>query len=803
MSKISNVGQQLKTIDSWRCLAYPARDMERKIEIYANGGPPPSEDDTCEDEIVPLGFASSHMKKEMGPLLDPLELKPGIINMECVTPAINDANRTTQIGMQVNICVNDVVMDRLKPTLTNGAGRATVAGQAFFYRTSPNDWVIKHGRPLLPIEAGTDILDGEWREWAFDGKISLRTVEEKIKLSSESKYGWSRKGLEKLKEWIMATEAEKTTNADTRSDWMKRYDYDTWAAVDLTSTGYTRPVDVYWYFRKNGKITKNDPNFGGHEKVDLYCISRFGGECDVERTVQNDITYKKLRVNYTETGPKELAKLKKESYEDMKPEEYAEKDDDRLLFYLPDIFKSVADCLIYHNDDASVSGDQTISEVRGNGKTSMPKLTMMEGLLTNLIEGLGFASQLTWSVADGVSNEYLKQLQRGGLRSGQAFPVGIQPMQKQNSLSGFGAGMQAIQMLDSGVSADSTANQQGTFGSNKAEFASQAAASLAQGQLIASRRSENWLKTLDKVANMVGRTICRYWPDQRPAFPCYEDAYRMRMNLKVRYSIHEDEWDADRWVFNARRLSGSMMRQESIAFNMQMIQVLGPIFPSLLPFFGKEILRGGFGDVIAAQLTADQQPQTGDQSLRAQLNVTIAHTTGSVPPVAPMDDPIIHSGVASKLAQERTTAAMEAGVVTKGEVVGIMAVLQYAAQHILRLPKQLAEPAMGQIEAVAKAINSVPIQSPPQEGQLTQKEAAELQIKASNQQRLRDEGATKLRLKENEQLMDMKKLGLAEKSINENAMSQATQRAKTQQDMAAQLVEFDAQATDPTAALAL
>lgn len=787
-----NVGQQLKTLDRWKQQQFMARDMERKIEKYANGGPPPAEDDTCEEDIVPLGFASTFMKNEMGSLLDSLELKPGFIDMECIVPMIPDANRTSQISMQVNICVNDVVMDRIKPTLTNGAGRATVTGQAFFYRTSPNDWVIKHGRPILPLEAGTDILDSEWREWAFDGKITLRNVEERLKSSKDSKYGWNRKGLEKLKEWIMATEAEKTLANDSRADWMKRYDYDTWAAVDLTTLGYTRPVDVYWYFRKNGKITKDDPNFGGHEKVDLYCISRFGGECDVERIVKNDILYKNLSVKYSETGAKALAKLQKESYEETTPEEYKEHEDDRLLFYLPDIFDSIADCLIYHNDDASVSGDQLICEVRGSGKTSMPKLTMMEGLMSNLIEGLSFASSVTWSVADGVSDAYLKQLQRGRLRSGQSFPLGINPMAKQNALTGFGAGVQAMQMLDSGITADSTSNQQGTFGSSKAEFASQADAALAQGQTTAGRRVENWLKTLDKVAGMVGRTICRFWPEQREAFPCYYDAQRLRMLLKTLYSIHEDEWDADRWRFSARRLAGSMMRQQSVQVNTGAIQTLGPIYPSLLPFFGKEILRALYGDVIAAQLTADQQPKQDDQSLRAQMNVTIAHTTGSVPPVAPMDDPIIHSGVASKLAEERITAAMETGTVNKAEVVGIMAVLQYAAQHILRLPEQLSQPAMQRIEQLAKAINSIPIQAPPQEGQITQKEAADLQIKMGREQRLDRESEEKLRLGGNKQLIDMKKLGLAEKSINENAASQATQRAKTQQDMAAQLAELDA-----------
>ncbi len=789
---IKDIGQQCKRIDSWKRQQYPARDMERKIEKYANGGPPPSEDDNCEDDIVPLGFAPTFMKKEMGPLLDSLELEPGFMDMSCIVPVIPDAERTSQISMQINICVNEVIMPRLKPTLTNGAGRATLTGQAFFYRTSPNDWVIKHGRPILPLSAGTDILDSEWREWAFDGKISLRNIEERLKSSSDNKYGWNRAGLTRLKEWIMATEAEKSSTSDTRSDWMQKYDFDKWAAVDLTALGYQRPVDVYWYFKKNGKITKDDPIYGGHEGVDLYCISRFGGQYDVEKVIKNDILNKSLKVSYKMDGPKKLSQMKRESYQDNEPDkEWKEEENDRLLFYLPDVFKSIEECLVYHNDDAAVSGDQMMDEVRGTGKTAMPKLTMQEGLMANLIEGLSFASSINWSVADGVNDIYLKQLQRGRLRSGQSFPTGVQPMAKQNAMTGFSGAAQVMQMLDSGITADSVANQQGTFGSSKQEFASQAEAALGQSLTISSRRVENWNKTLDKIAGLVGRTLCRAWPNQREAFPCYYDAQRLRMNLKALYKIHEDEWDADRWKFKARRLAGSMIRQEAIRVNTMAIEVLGPIFPSLMTFFGKEILRALFGDVIAAQLTSSLEKPDVSQMAKANMNVTIAHTTGTVPPVDPMDDPMLHSGVASKLAQERTTSAMQTGTVNRAEVVGVMAVLQYAAQHILRLPEQLSQPAMKQIEMVAKSIQSIPVQDPQPEGALTEKDMAELRLKDQNIQRLTAEGQEKLNLAKNKELMELKKLGLAEFSVKENAASQATNRAKTQQDMAAQLATLD------------
>ena len=184
----------LKCIDRWDRSLFAVHDVERRIMEYANGGLPPS--DTCDGDIVPLGFASSRLKREMEPLLDPLMLEPGFVHMRCIVPAINDPQRTSQIEMQVNSEVNAIVRSRMQAPLTQAAGRATVTGRAFLYRTSANDWVLKNGRMLYPEDAGVDIQDPSWREWSFPGRISLRDIEERIKGSTEGKPGWNKTGLE-------------------------------------------------------------------------------------------------------------------------------------------------------------------------------------------------------------------------------------------------------------------------------------------------------------------------------------------------------------------------------------------------------------------------------------------------------------------------------------------------------------------------------------------------------------------------------------------------------------------------------
>ncbi len=784
----------LKNVDGWRRNLYECWDTERLIEIYANGGPPPSADDNCENDIVPLGFAAAHMTKEMAHLTDQLMVDPGFIHGTVIAPAIKDVDRVNQIESQVNQVVNEVVYDRLVPILTQFAGRATVTGRSCLFWLSPNDWLPKHGRMLHPATAGVDILDPDFREWAFDGKISLRNVEERIKTSSPNKHGWSYKGLTALKEWILASEAEKYSNSQTQiHEWAKRYDPATWAAVDISYTGFTEPVDVYWYYRKNGKITEDHPEFGGHEGVDLYCISRFGSQCKVAKTVQQEITYRELATNYPNKGKKYLNKL----ISDGKAlgEEMETKDDpeELLLYYLPDAFKSIVEALVFHNDDASVSGEPIMNEVRGNGKLAMPKLAVMEGLLYNLIAGMSFASQLTWSVDAGVADEYLKQLQRGGLRHGQAFPAGIRTMEKQNSMVGFGPGMQAIQMLDNGIASDSTSGSQGVFGSSKADFAAQAQAQQSDHQRVASRRSKNFAMTLDKIAARVGRVICKHWPTVRKAHPSYFDTQRMRLKLKVRFGIHEDEWDADRWEFKARRLSGGLSKQESINVNTQLMMTVGPVMPALMVHFAKELLRAHLGDLQAELLTAKNATPDQGEVWAASMAVTVAFTTGTPPPVENGSNPMVHSGIAAKLAQDRTQTAMQAGMIAPAEQVGIMSVIQYAISHLMRIPQQVSEPAIDQMTMLAKTVQSIPVQTPPEEGAMTEKERADVALKAQNYNRLEVMDEEKIRLARNKENIALRELSNKERNQDEQEKTLAANRAKTHVDIQNSLMEQNAQ----------
>src|SRR6187551_2516216 len=94
--------------NGWSAALAPGWVIEKKVETYANGGPPPVEDEHCADEIVPLGFAQTFCRKEFSVLLDPLLLEPGIVDAKLLIPAIKDPARTLEVETHVNAEVNSI-----------------------------------------------------------------------------------------------------------------------------------------------------------------------------------------------------------------------------------------------------------------------------------------------------------------------------------------------------------------------------------------------------------------------------------------------------------------------------------------------------------------------------------------------------------------------------------------------------------------------------------------------------------------------------------------------------------------------
>jgi len=807
----------IASADSWRRGLQATWYLENMITGYANGGPPPSDEEAAGNDaivITPLGFAQTRMKQEVGPRLDVISMEPGIIDGVYRTPVVpGDAERTSRVQSVVPTQINHVVQKYLKAILTEVAGRSTVTGRGFVYWTSPNDWQPKSGRMIYPPDAGTNPLHSRFREWVFAEKLSLRDIDTILKSNpNPGRMGWRRDGLENLKLWIMASQAQKYNLGGRGSrdtpEWTYEYNPESWLGLDLENCCWgTEPVDVYWYFKKNGEITKNDPDYGGHEKVDLYCVSRFGNQARTSfQVVDMNNRVGNFDISYNESAQKWLKEQQRE-YERRKgmdaDKARCEHENERLLFYKKSMFASVMDCLHVDISDVAVAGEQKLASVKGAGPVMMPKIAALEALMGAMMDGLAFGVTPNWTVQTGTDKEYMDQLARFRSRPGQAFPDGIQLMSKNNAFQGVAQAGAFIGQLDASIASDSLAGATATYGRSSPEFKDEAIEQLSQKQGTLLRSLQSWYETLDAVVKRVTRTLCRELSKQKEAYPCYQDSMQLAARLINYEEVFPDEWDVERWDMKARRLAGNMTPQQTIAKVQAAMRDVAPGMPSILPFLHKEYLRAVFGDTQAAQLTKPTPEMEKSQVQSAQERVVISYTLMQPAQPGPMDNPQIHSGVASQAAQTRIQIAMQSGRATQQEVQGILAILGYAASQIQRMPRSpMSEAGLQQLQQMAKAAQSIPTMSA-DEQPMSQKDIATLQLKQEGQNRLKETDQDKRNKVQFDQFMAMKKLGMQQDMDSESRLTQATGRAKTQVEIQRSLMDADAQLNDESEALAL
>lgn len=778
----------LISVQGWQQQLWPVWNLENKIEIFANGGVAPmedTEDSVCLDDTVPLGVAKQFMQKQLDALTDPLYIKPGVIQALYHCPENGNPERKQPLETGLNTELNNITGSQLDTEITQAAGRLTVTGRCAVYRRSPNDWLGRNGRIIHPSDYGINPLDSSWREWAFPGKINLQEIEERIKSSDPNVTGWQKSALEKLKLWIMAAEAKKYPN-NVHPTWGE-FSPENWLNLEIYGTFACSPVDVYWYFRKNGKWTEDDSVYGGQEEVDLYCISRFGQTARVAEDKTGNGVDKWLDINLVEDKDfqDQVQKYRRAGNENAACEL---EDNERALFHCPGLFKGVDECLIFGIDDARVAGEQLASEVRGVGRSAMPKLAVLEGLLSAVIEGITFAAQPNWSITGAVGEADRRQLERGGSRSWEVWPQSVQPMVKNNITSGFRDAMGLIQTLDTSIAADSRVSGQPTLGGAQSEFAAQAQAQLSEKAQGAARRQAKWIKmVVDKCVMWAATTLCRPEEDQKKAFPCYWDAKRLRDNLKKEYKITEKELDPEYWTFKTRELSGNMQRDQVVAMSGAMMQLAGPVFPSAMQFFAREALRAVYGDNVVNELLNPPKKEVQDQARKALNNVTTTYVAG-VPVTPDADaDPMVNLTTMMGFAATKLAAFQKTGTQTHSEQSGMAAVFTYGFPFIAQLPEQLRQPVAMKMAELAKMGASVPAQAPPKEGALTEKDKLDAQIKMENNNRLKEAADKNYQLKEINTFANLRKAGQTEKAMADQQQTNAVNRAKTTLDMAEQI----------------
>lgn len=685
MSDRISATRVINAVSQWRTRLWPLWMRERAIVGYYNAGLLPT-DEPCDDTPVSLGLGHRYIKKPFEQLLDTILMEPGFIKTEQCYPL--DARKKGAVESAADTVLNEIAHKRMESTIRRLAGRSLITGRAFAFRLSRWDWLFKSGRLLHDIRDGDDVYDESFREWAFAGQITLRQIDEFMETSRNfDGAGWSHQSLLNLKNYILKlTAEEKQVPKELQETWVSDR-----LGKPFEEEGAVQPLEVYWYFRKNGE--RNDVD--GKEKIDLYCISRYGEIAAVKETNSEGVIYRALEIGQDQGRAGDY------------------KNNQQTLYYFPSAFESIDECLIPLILDSRVDGEQELAQIDGTGKIMVPRLNALEHLAGAILEGVAFGVQPNWTSTAGsqISAEELQKLQRAGLGPWDYVPPGIGLVSKNNAFTGLNGALQLMTTL--GVSADQDAGTGEISPMNQAnpELKDGMQAIIAQAQAAVGRRSGKFFEAIDLVANQITTTLCRPLDEWNKADAGYHDAARFQTRMLMEFRILPAEYNPERIKGKTRRLTAGGSRQETIQNAMATKQMFGgSISPDGLRTIDKEALRAMWGDAMAGFLIPDQEDPNITQVQAAEIQNMQALTSLQMPPRLPTDVPMVHIPRHMGTLTTRLQLAQQTGSLTAPERMGLEALLVHTAQDLPGAPPQVQQQLTVVLTKMAQLLKSLPVQ---------------------------------------------------------------------------------------------
>ena len=543
--------------------------------------------------------------------------------------------------------------------------------------------------------------------WGFTGKLPLRALDERIDMTRKypGYYGWAHEALMGLKRYIIKTTfAEK----DATEQWIAGQ-----AMRPFDTANRSRILDVYWYFAKNGERNEDT----GAEKIDLYCVSRWGCTSGVYSEEVGGVIYKALEI--------------------AKPS-----DGNEVMYYLPNAFESAEECLLPMILDARIDGEQEMNQVDGVGKIMLPKLQSMEQLSMSLLEGVGFGVQPNWQYSNAVDAKTIELLHKNGLNPWDAVPAGLTIMQKSQSFQGLNQALQMLQMLGMSAESDAQTGEMSPLGQTQAKFKAEADMLIAQIDIGMTRRKEMSFICLDKLATLITETLTRPFDKWKKGDAGYYDALRFQRNMVMVHKVLPAEFSPERMKATCRRLAGNLDRNQAATKAVQTLQVAGGgMSPEGVRFFQKEIVRAGYDDSVADYVLPDEPPeQNQDQVMAAQLQNSMALVSLMIPVRQPVDNPMIHLPQHIMALEARLRLTQQAGGCTMFEREGMAALLVHCSQDAQGVPPARQAQVGMFLKQIATAIQNMPLLNETNDlaikQQKLQLEAGKLQLSAQHEENL-------------------------------------------------------------------
>jgi len=658
---------------------------EKRLTGYYNSGELPFEEQECSDDVpISLGLGYRFIKRPLDSLLDVILNKPGFLKSDVCYPLVAERKFKVEAGLDAE--ANAIVHERMESTIRAICGRAIITGRGFFFRLSRWDWKFKAGRLLSALDDCDDVNDESFREWAFVGSLSLREIDSLLEGSrGYDGGGWSNASLKALKEYIVqSTCAEKTPPEQIRQMAEQPFDEEM----------SRRPLDVYWYFKKNGK--RNDE---GEEGVDLYCVSRWGGAANIQSSQAEGVTYKSLSVSFS-------------------------KEKEHIIYKLANAFESVNECLIPMLLDARIDGDQEMHQIDGVGKIMTPRLQSMEHITVALLEGIAFGVQPNWTSTGGaVDEKTIQMLQRTGINPWDYVPSGLKILDKNNAMQGMSQAMQMVQMLGMSSEADAQTGEMSAFGESQARFKAEAVQMLSQMVTGMQRRVERSFISLDRMAEQMKATLVRPMQAWRKGDPAYYDVRRFQTNMLVIHRIHPAEYGEMRVKAKCRRLAGNLEKGKAIQQGTQMMQVWGGMMsPQGARWIGKEVARAAYDDPTAEFLYPDEQKIPDDQIRTAQDQNAMALVSLQVPVRQPGDNALMHLPQHFAVLEARLKIATQSGSISMAEREGLAALLVHTTQDARAVPPQQQQQIGQMLQGMATALKGIPVAGGQEDQQIKQRQ---------------------------------------------------------------------------------
>lgn len=740
----------VRDVDYFRQALWPRWKRERMLTSFYNAEKTYVENE-ADDEDIPetFGLGNRFIRKPFEQLQDAILMKPGFLKATLRYPLEPQRKRMVEVAFDEE--VNAIVHHRTENLIKGLAGRALITGKSFAYRLSRWDWLFKQGRLLHDWQAPNDIYDDSFREWAFTGSMTLRDIDSYIE--STRNYdgkGWSKTGLQELKKWILETTDVEKQNSGTTSS--------------ITTTNFMEPfndemcrrrLDVYWFFRKNG--TRNP---FGQERIDIYCVTRWMTTAGVTSTPRDGYISKTLQIEGSDNGRQQT------------------------IYYLPDAFESIDECLIPCQLDERIDGEQTMIAMEGLGRMMVNRVLPMEHLTGALVSGLAWATQPNFQAQSGADQAQMERIAKeGGVAPWDGIPSGMKMLDKQNALTGISGAMNVLQMLGMSADQDAATGEISAFSANTPELKSLADKWVQQVDQAVGRRKEKFFGALDRMASQMTELFGRPFTQWRKGDPAYYEVLKVQLMLIKVHQISPAEFSSERLVGECRRLAGNADKAQTIQGNMAFAQAYGgQIAPTGLRWLAKESGRAAYGDPIADQiLFPDEPPVAIDQQVMATAQESMCLVSLQIPQRNPQDNPVIHSIHHLQAIAMQVQVAQQAGSWTPRERLGVQNLLQHLAQDVPGMPQGQLQDMVHAAEQIARVVASIPVSGQMSETQLKEQDAQrknqELMLKVEKEHNIVDERKAK-------HADAQQKLFLQMQNADQQAKSAGVDRAKKLQEMA-------------------